>query len=303
MKSASELNYTIHHLCVYDKDPRNHMWPYLKWHHGITGYFTGDTFHIADEGHADYTFLGCGGRAFQIQLEAPPFQFKYEQDWYAKHGNGYNHICWIVNDAKASFEQLKAAGATVMQEYQPFPTYDGFVMSDPEGRWIEIMEYTHHTFRVQEFSNQRAGECGLRMVGFVGLVRDLPAMSCWYQQALDLRVLEEFGDEVVGEVHLTDQHYDADERNTIMILRTPRPGREQECQDRVGPFISAIVYQADDLEQAFGDAVWAGMEEIDPPAVDSVTGVMTATLREPSGNEILLRQAVEVATHEQRKAS
>ncbi len=303
MKSASELNYTIHHLCVYDKDPRKHMWPYLKWHHGITGYFTGDTFHIADEGHADYTFLGCGGRAFQIQLEAPPFQFKYEQDWYAKHGNAYNHICWIVNDAKASFEQLKADGATIMQEYQPFPTYDGFVMADPEGRWIEIMEYTHHTFRVQEFSNQRAGECGLRMVGFVGLVKDLRAMSRWYQQALDLRVLEEFGDDSEGEVHLTDQQYDADERNTIMILRKPRAGREQERQSQVGPFISAIVYEADDLEKAFGDAVWAGMEKIDLPAMDPVTGVMSATLREPSGNEILLRQARGVTVQEHRKAS
>ncbi len=112
------------------------MWPYLKWHHGITGYFTGDTFHIADEGHADYTFLGCGGRAFQIQLEAPPYQFKYEQDWYAKHGNGYNHICWIVSDARKAFEQLQADGATVMQEFQPFPPYGGMVMADPEGRWI-----------------------------------------------------------------------------------------------------------------------------------------------------------------------
>jgi len=48
MASAKGLDYTIHHLCIYDKDPHNHIWPYLKWHHRITGYFTGDTFHIAD---------------------------------------------------------------------------------------------------------------------------------------------------------------------------------------------------------------------------------------------------------------
>jgi len=303
MKNASELNYTIHHLCVYDKDPRNHMWPYLKWHHGITGYFTGDTFHIADEGHADYTFLGCGGRAFQIQLEAPPYQFKYEQEWYAKHGNGYNHICWVVDDAKASFEQLQAAGATIMQEYQPFPTYDGFVMADPEGRWIEIMEYTHHTFRVQEFTNQRAGECGLRMIGFVDLVNDLQAMSGWYQQALDLRVLGEFGSPGDGEVHLVDRDYDAAERNTLMILRTPQSDREKDRRRQVGPFISAIVYEATDIEQAFGDAIWAGMEEIEPPSEDGLTGVLTASLREPSGNEILLRQAQATIAGQQRKAS
>ena len=118
MRTAKELDYTIHHLCIYDKDPRNHMWSYLKWHHGVTGYFTGETYHIADEGHADYTFLGCGGRAFQIQLEAPPFQFRYEQEWYARHGNGYNHICWIVNNARESYDQIRAAGAAVCQEFQ-----------------------------------------------------------------------------------------------------------------------------------------------------------------------------------------
>jgi catechol 2,3-dioxygenase-like lactoylglutathione lyase family enzyme len=244
MASAKDLDYTIHHLCIYDKAPREHMWPYLKWHHGITGYFTGDTFHIADEGHADYTFLGCGGRAFQIQLEAPPYQFKYEQNWYAKHGNGYNHICWVVNNARESFEQLQADGATVMQEYQPFPTYDGFVMSDPEGRWIEIMEYTHPNFRVQEFTNQPAGECGLRMIGFIEIVRDLQAMTDWYQRALDLRVLNSNGNGSGGSVELVDKYYDAGERNTVMILSDASTDEEKASLARTGPYISAILYEA-----------------------------------------------------------
>ena len=291
MTSAKDLDYTIHHLCIYDKDPRNHMWPYLKWHHGITGYFTGDTFHIADEGHADYTFLGCGGRAFQIQLEAPPYQFKYEQDWYAKHGNGYNHICWIVSDARKAFEQLQADGATVMQEFQPFPTYDGFVMADPEGRWIEIMEYTHENFRVQEFTNQPAGECGLRMVGFVEIVSDLQAMSEWYQKALDLRVLDSHQNGSGGCVHLVDKYYDENERNTLMVLSTARTEEEKASLAGTGPYVSAILYEAKDLDRAFEDATWAGMEEVSPPAQDEWTGVRMARLREPSGNLIHLRQA------------
>ena len=291
MTTAKDLDYTIHHLCVYDKDPREHMWPYLKWHHGITGYFTGDTFHIADEGHADYTFLGCGGRAFQIQLEAPPYQFKYEQDWYAKHGNGYNHICWIVSDARKAFEQLQADGATVMQEFQPFPTYDGFVMADPEGRWIEIMQYTHENFRVQEFTNQPAGECGLRMVGFVEIVNDLQAMSEWYQKALDLRVLESYQNGSGGCVYLVDRHYDERERNTLMILSTAHTEEEKESLASTGPYVSAILYEAKDIDQAVEDAIWAGMEEVSAPAQDEWTGVRMARLREPSGNLIHLRQA------------
>ena len=303
MKTARELDYTIHHLCIYDEKPRDHMWPYLRWHHGITNYFTGDTFHIADEGHADYTFLGCGGRAFQIQLEAPPYQFDYEQAWYRKHGNGYNHICWVVNDAKASFEQLKAAGATVMQGYQPFPTYDGFVVADPEGRWVEIMEYTHHTFRVQEFTSQRSGECGLRMIGFVELVRDLDAMSRWYQEALDLRVLDSQGDADQGVVTLVDKHYDPVERNTVMVLATPNNERERSRMEATGPYISAILYEATDLQRAYDDAVWAGMESVQSPTTDPVTGLDTAVLREPSGNDIVLRQAAEAVQAALSKAS
>jgi len=291
MTSSSELDYTIHHLCIYDKDPRNHMWPYLKWHHGITGYFTGDTFHIADEGHADYTFLGCGGRAFQIQLEAPPYQFKYEQNWYAKHGNGYNHICWIVNDARKAYEQLQADGATVMQEFQPFPTYDGFVVSDPEGRWIEIMEYTHESFRVQEFTNRPAGECGLRMVGFVEIVDDLEAMSQWYQKALDLRELQKYQNGAGGSVHLVDKFYDADDRNTVMILSTANSAEEKAQLKEKGPFISAIVYEASDLDKAWEDAQWAGMGSVSSPHKDELSGTRMARLREPSGNLIYLRAA------------
>lgn len=291
MASAKDLDYTIHHLCIYDKAPRDHMWPYLKWHHGITAFFTGDTFHIADEGHADYTFLGCGGRAFQIQLEAPPYQFKYEQNWYAKHGNGYNHICWVVNNARESFEQLQADGATVMQEFQPFPTYDGFVMSDPEGRWIEIMEYTHPNFRVQEFTNQPAGECGLRMIGFVEIVRDLQAMTDWYQRALDLRVLNSNGNGSGRSVELVDKYHDAGERNTVMILSDASTDEEKASLAKTGPYISAILYEALDLDRAVEDAEWAGMEVVSGIGTDENNGVRMARLREPSGNLIHLREA------------
>jgi 4-hydroxyphenylpyruvate dioxygenase-like putative hemolysin len=290
MKRATHLDYTIHHLCIYDKDPRNHMWPYLRWHHGITGYFWGNTYHITDEGHADYTFLGCGGRAFQVQLEAPPYQFDYERRWYAKHGSGYNHICWIVNDAAASYEQLQAAGATIMQEYQPFPTYNGFVMADPEGRWIEVMEYTHPSFRVQEFTDRPAGPCGLKMIGFMSIVSDVDAMTHWYGEALGHQTLYEARNGSAALACLSDGHFDAKDRNTVMVLATPRSSEERATLDRTGPYISAIVYQALDVEQAFEDAVAAGMTALEKPSEDPLMRALTARLREPSGNEILLRE-------------
>lgn len=291
MKSASELDYTLHHLCIYDDKPRDSMWPYLRWHHGVTNYFSGAVFHVTGEGHSDYTFLGCGGRAYQIQIEAPPFQFEYERNWWAAHGRGYNHICWLTSDARASMDQLLANGATEVMPFEEFPTYDGFVVHDPEGRWIEIMEYTDDNFRVQEFTNAPSGQCGLQMIGNAEICDDLDAMVGWYQDIMDMRILKEYGNGADRVVYMTDGDYDAVERGSIFILQQARQDFERSHKAEHGPYISSIVYQASDLQRAWDDALWAGMEELAEPAVDSATGAKTGYLREPcGGNSIMLRE-------------
>ncbi len=291
MKTAKELDYTLHHLCIYDDKPRENMWPYLRWHHGVTNYFSGAVFHVTGEGHSDYTFLGCGGRAFQIQIEAPPFQFEYERNWWAEHGRGYNHICWLTSDARASHDHLLANGATLIMPFEEFPTYDGFVVKDPEGRWIEIMEYTDDTFRVQEFTNAPSGECGLQMIGNVEICDDLDTMVRWYQDTMDLRMLKEYRNNGDAAVYMVDKEYDPESRNTIFILQNARTDDQKARYAKRGAYISEIVYQAKNLHRAWDDALWAGMEAIAEPATDPLTGAQTAYLREPcGGNAIELRE-------------
>jgi len=287
MKTAKDLDYRLHHLCIYDDKPRENMWPYLRWHHGVTNYFSGAVFHVTGEGHSDYTFLGCGGRAYQIQIEAPPFQFEYERNWWADHGRGYNHICWLTSDARASMENLLANGATEVMPFEEFPTYDGFVVHDPEGRWIEIMEYTDDTFRVQEFTNAPSGECGLQMVGNTEVCTDVEGMKAWYQDVMDMRVLEEFRSNGYQEVVMVDKDYDKDERRSLFVLHNARHDFEKEHVAKHGPYISSIVYQAKDVKRAYDDALWAGMQELDAPAKDPLTGLQTAFLREPCGGNVL----------------
>ena len=287
MKTAKELNYSLHHLCIYDDKPRDNMWPYLRWHHGITNYFSGSVFHVTGEGHSDYTFLGCGGSAYQVQIEAPPFQFEYERNWWADHGRGFNHICWVTSDARASMEQLLANGATEVMPFEEFPTYDGFVMHDPEGRWIEIMEYTHDTFRVQEFTNAPSGECALQMVGNAEICEDVVAMSKWYQEVMDMRVLNEIKSNGNHTVVMTDRDYDAESRRTRFILQNARHDFEKEHMQKHGPYISSILYQASDVQRAYDDAIWAGMSELQAPHKDSLTGIDTAYVREPCGGNVI----------------
>jgi len=79
MATATDLGYRLHHLCIYDDKARDNIFPYLRWYHDITDYFSGAVFHVTGEGHSDYTLLDCGGRAHQVQIEAPAFQFEYER--------------------------------------------------------------------------------------------------------------------------------------------------------------------------------------------------------------------------------
>lgn len=287
MKTAGELDYNLHHLCIYDDKPRENMWPYLRWHHGITNYFSGAVFHVTGEGHSDYTFLGCGGRAYQVQIEAPPFQFEYERNWWADHGRGFNHICWITSDARASMQQLLANGATEVMPFEEFPTYDGFVVHDPEGRWVEIMEYTNDTFRVQEFTNAPSGECGLQMVGNAEICNDVSGMSQWYQDVLDMRVLSEIKSNGNHTVFLSDKDYDPESRRTLFILQNARHDFEKKHMKEHGPYISSILYQAIDVKRAYEDALWAGMTELQGPHMDKLTGIDTAYVREPCGGNVI----------------
>ena len=291
MKTAPDLDYSLHHLCIYDDKPRDNMFPYLRWHHGITNFFSGNVFHVTEEGHSDYTFMGCGGHAYQIQIEAPPFQFEYERNWWADHGRGYNHICWLTSDAKASMEHLLANGATEVMPFEEFPTYDGFVVHDPEGRWIEIMEYTDDTFRVQEFTHAPSGECGLEIIGNAEICRDVEAMSKWYQDILDLRVLEEFKDGDDHVIVMSDKDYDPVQRRSLFILQNARHDFEKKHMAEHGPYISAIIYQAKDVTRAYEDALWAGMLDLQKPERDPLTGLVTAYVREPcGGNAIMLTE-------------
>ena len=54
--------YQLHHLCIYEKNPRDAMWNWLKWYHAIPAYYWEGyaDMHHTGEGGVDYTFLACG---------------------------------------------------------------------------------------------------------------------------------------------------------------------------------------------------------------------------------------------------
>lgn len=185
-------------------------------------------------------------------------------------------------------EQVLANGATEVMPFENFPTYDGFVVHDPEGRWIEIMEYTDDNFRVQEFTHAPSGQCGLEMVGNAEVCKDLDAMSDWYQNVMDLRIATEFSDGDDRMIVMVDKNYDPVARRNLFILQNARHEFEKEHEAEHGPYISAVIYQAKDVHKAYEDALWAGMGELQAPQVDPLTNLLTAYLREPCGGNVLM---------------
>ena len=104
-------------------------------------------------------------------------------------------------------------------------------------------------------------------------------------------MLDSNGNGSGGSVELVDKYYDAGERNTVMILSDASTDEEKASLAKTGPYISAILYEALDLDRAVEDAEWAGMEVVSGIDSDEHSGVRMARLREPSGNLIHLREA------------
>jgi catechol 2,3-dioxygenase-like lactoylglutathione lyase family enzyme len=287
----SDQSYRLHHLCIYDENPRENVWAWLRWYHAIPQYYWGgEEFHLTDEGHVDYTFLGCGS-AFQVQLESPPYQFEYERTWYSQHGSAVNHICWIVPDARATVNYLLASGCEERMPYEEFGVYRGFVCADPEGRWIEIMEYIDD-FKSPDVEFRPFGIPGLQLFGPTQLTNDLAGMERWYQDVLGLRTVN--GSAEAGIVFMADDEFGPD-RNIAMILAEPSSEAERELFERHGPLIVGINHQAVDVERADSDAVAAGFQRLSELGLDERTGLLTSTFREPSGNLIFLRAVHQVA--------
>lgn len=282
-------SYQLHHLCIYEKQPREAMWTWLKWYHSIPAYYWEGTedMHHTGEGGVDYTFLACGA-PFQLQLEAPPYQFEYERQWFQEHDSGINHICWIVPDALETVDHLVTNGATVAMPYEEFGgTYNGFVAIDPEGRWVEIMSYVND-FKTPDVEFRPIGHRRLQALGVVQLCKDLDSQVDWYADVLGQRILHDARSGNDGLVYMVDGTYE--DRQCVNVLATPSNDAEQKLMDQHGAVVSSVLYHADDVEGAWRDAVLAGFEEVDAPRMDDRIGAKTGYLREPSGNIVQVRE-------------
>jgi 4-hydroxyphenylpyruvate dioxygenase-like putative hemolysin len=105
---------------------------------------------------------------------------------------------------------------------------------------------------------------------------------------MGMRVIDEFRSNGHRQVVMSDGEYDSDERRSLFVLHDARHDFEKAHMEEHGPYISSIIYQAKNVQRAWDDALWAGMQELTAPAKDPVTGLHTAYLREPCGGNVIM---------------
>jgi catechol 2,3-dioxygenase-like lactoylglutathione lyase family enzyme len=221
----------------------------------------------------------------------PRLQFEYERNWFDTHPRGINHVCYLVDNALDSYNQLKAAGCEFAQHYTVFPPYNGFVAKDLEDVWIEIMEYRMpETFKVPYMEPRYHSFEKLRMFGPVILCRDLGAQEKFYQDVMGFKSAFRNVTDNQGVIYMIDTRYNVDDNNIAIQLKTPTIAPEKALFEKYGPYISTIAYLSGDVEFAYQRALRAEFESISAPAVDELSGAETAWLREPNGNLIEIRE-------------
>jgi 4-hydroxyphenylpyruvate dioxygenase-like putative hemolysin len=126
------------------------------------------------------------------------------------------------------------------------------------------------------------------MVGNAELCLDVDKMTEWYQSVMDMQVLERFEAGEHSLVVMTDKDYDPVGRRTLFFLHNARHDFELKKVEEHGPHISAIIYQAKDVQRAWEDALWAGMKPLLELHKDPLTGLTMGYLAEPCGSNVIL---------------
>jgi predicted enzyme related to lactoylglutathione lyase len=109
------------------------------------------------------------------------------------------------------------------------------------------------------------------------VVRDLDAMSNFYQRALDLHPVRTIDTDTITEIIMRPKGEDA---GFCLVLYKPKDGREIAIGNGHGP----IGLYVKDTDEAFENAIHEGASPQQKPF--NVTGLRVAFVNDPEGHEL-----------------
>ncbi len=109
------------------------------------------------------------------------------------------------------------------------------------------------------------------------VVRDLDAMSGFYQRALDLYPARTIDTETVTEIIMRPK---GEENGFCLVLYNPKDGREIKIGNAHGP----VGLYVKDADAAFANAIREGASPLQKPF--NIAGLRVAFVNDPEGHEL-----------------
>jgi len=238
-----------------------------------------------NRGLLDIAFLGAGCDV-TVELVGPP-HLDYELAHIARRGYSINHMSFLVDDADAAFEELKAQGVEVAWEPIQVMTMRQCGFRDPDGLLFEVYSNLDPEMPLAGPDlDTPPGPADLRVHHISILTPDLRRSLRFYAQVLGLKLVYEYLKDDGGFVFLADAFFDPGRHNFMLeIIGPPHlEPREVELLEKHGACYDHLCYAADDVRGAWQAALDRGAENMADPVKDY--GIWIAWVKDADGSDV-----------------
>jgi catechol 2,3-dioxygenase-like lactoylglutathione lyase family enzyme len=244
-----------------------------------------------NRGLLDIAFVGAGCDV-TVELVGPP-HLDYELAEIARHGYSINHVSYLVDDAQAAFEELKAKGVEVAWEPMNVMTMRQCGFRDPDGLLFEVYSNLDPGLPLAgpDLSTPLGPtDVGLHHISI--LTPDLRRSQKFYEDVLGLKTVYEYVRDDGGFVFLVDPFYEPSGHSFMLeIIGPPHlEPREVEILEARGACYDHLCYVADDVPGAWQAALDRGAEKMAEPVQEY--GMWIAWVRDADGNDLEIMGAI-----------
>jgi len=275
----TEITYRLHHFGLLCQDMDQSLGSY---HDHFGSQLTSRWY---NRGLLDISFLGRGSDA-TVELVAAPFM-PYEESFLDRHGYGINHLSFLVDDAGAAYEELKAQGVRVAWEPKRVLELWQCGFYDEDGLLFEVfnpLDPANPLATPEPIRAARPDDLSLNHVSL--LTPDLRQAERFYTDKLGMKTVLEFREDGGGFVLLADRCFDPETHNFTLEIVGP-PGlepREQAMLEKHGACLDHLCYAAEDVQSAWQATLARGAPNAAAPV--QAYGTRLAWVKDADGNDV-----------------
>ncbi len=255
---GKEIIYRLHHFGLLCQDMQKSLISYQDHFESQV------TSRWYNRGLLDITFLGRGSDA-TIELVSAPF-LPYEEEFITRHGHGINHMSFLVDDARAAFEDLSAKGVKVAWEPKKVLDLCQCAFYDEDGLLFEVFNPLDPSNPMATSELPRGNhDLGLDHISI--LTYDLARAQKFYTEKLGLKTVLEYLPGGGGFIFLADPCFNAKDHTFLLEIIGPPDlePREVVMLDKHGACFDHFCYVTDNVQATWKEVIDRGAPAMDAP--------------------------------------